>query len=191
MSSFGRGIVEDYLKLHFPETEAYSSLVCPYLETPRYRELKGMDIQTAAAILDREPASIVLDLLAAEGPNRLVYYQCISDDNMKAAISMDCAMVASDSFPTGIASYFKDSVIHPRTFGAFQQFLSEFVYKRHLLTLPQAIKKITSAPARKFGLKGRGVIGEGGVADITIFDPENVEACATIDEPQRRPAGIA
>ena len=103
---------------------------------------------------------------------------------------MDCAMVASDSFPTGIASYFKDSVVHPRTFGAFQQYLSDYVYKRHLFTLPQAIKKITSMPARKFGLKGRGAINEGGFADITIFDPENVGARATSDEPKKSPTGI-
>ena len=185
-----RKAVEEYLKEHFPSEESYSGVVCPQLEAPQYRDLQDLDLLTMAAVLDREPAALVLDLLAAEGPDRTVYYNCISRENMRAAIKMNCAMVASDPLPTGLSPSLKNSVIHPRTFGAFQEYLSEFVYKHHILTLPEAIKKITSTPAKRFGLKGRGVLDEEGFADITIFNPENISSHATLADPRVPPSGV-
>lgn len=189
-TSANRCAIEDHLKKHFPRADFYRGLVCPHLESEQYRELAGIDVLTAAEVLDCTPESLVLDLMAAEGFDRFVYYECIGRDNMRAAIQMDCAMVASDSLPTGIPSHFRESIIHPRTFATFQEFLSEFVYDNHIMSLPDAIKKITSAPAKKFGLKGRGVIGDGAFADITIFDPENIVPNASIADPCSAPAGI-
>ena len=114
----------------------------------------------------------------------------MSAGNVKAAIALDCAMIASDSFPTGEPEYFKNSIIHPRTFATFPQYLGEFVYEKHIFDLPSAIKKITSIPASKFGLSGRGVIGAGAFADITIFDPENLRPGASLADPCATPSGI-
>ncbi|NQU08218.1 MAG: amidohydrolase family protein [Candidatus Abyssubacteria bacterium] len=185
-----RAEINKYLEMHFPTSESYRAVVVPYLETPDYRDLQGLDLYTASGLAGSEPGSLVLDLVIAEGPDRFVYYDCISESNARAAIGLDCAMVSSDSFPTGIPKYFKNSIIHPRTFGAFPEFLCEYVYGNHILTLPEAIKKITSIPAQKFGLRGRGVIGEGAFADITIFDPENIHSGATIADPCNPPSGI-
>jgi N-acyl-D-amino-acid deacylase len=107
-----------------------------------------------------------------------------------AAIGEPVAMVASDAYPTSNPSFFRHSIIHPRTFGTFPQYLRDFVYKEHILTLPDAIKKITSLPAHKFGLRGRGVIGKGAYADITIFDPRNLTPGASVSDPCKRPTGI-
>jgi N-acyl-D-amino-acid deacylase len=185
-----RKAVVEHLKEHFPKEESYRRVVCPHLESPKYGDLKNLDVLTMAAVLDREPSALILDLLEAEGPSRSVYYNCISTENMRAAIKMNCAMVASDPLPTGLSPYFENAVIHPRTFGAFQEYLSEFVYKHHIFTLPEAIKKITSAPAKRFGLKGRGVLSEGSFADITVFNPENVDSHVTLTDPRMPPSGV-
>jgi len=189
-SSSARSEIERYLAMHFPGPETYRSLACPHLENPKYRDLQGLDLLTAAVTAGVEPGALVLDLARAEGLDRFTYYDCICRENMRAAIALDCAMVASDSFPTGDPKYFRNSIIHPRTFGAFPEYLSEFVYKNHVFDLPAAIKKITSLPARKFGLRGRGVLGAGAFADITIFDPENLRPGASTSEPSRPPSGI-
>ncbi len=189
-SSAARDEIEDYLAMHFPDPESYSGIMCPHLETARYRDLSGMDLLTAAATAGVEPGALAIDLTLAEGLDRFVYYDCICKNNMDAAIGLEFAMVASDSFPTDNPKYFRNSIMHPRTFGAFPEFLSEFVYASHTFDLPTAIKKITSIPAKKFGLRGRGVLGSGAFADITIFEPERLRAGASLDSPCTAPSGI-
>lgn len=190
MGSGDRETIERHLKAHFPEEESYAAVVCPHLGSPEFHDLENLDVLTMTAVLDRRPATVLVDLIAAEGPDRLVYYDCIGRDNMTAAIEMAGAMVASDPLPMATPSYLGNNVVHPRTFSAFQEYLREFVYRRHILLLPDAIKKITSAPAKKFGLKGRGVLGEGGFADIAIFDPENIRSGASVAHPEGPPSGM-
>ncbi len=185
-----RAEIEDYVRKLFPSPYSYHGVTFPYLKTPRYQPLQGMDLYSAAKLEGRDPISVILDITLAEGLNRFVYYDCISKSNERAAIKQPGAMVSSDAFPTRIPLYFKNSIIHPRTFGAFPQYLSEFVYKNHILPLPAAIEKITSLPAKKFGLRGRGIINKGAYADITIFDPDNLDPGASLANPCKSPSGI-
>jgi len=182
--------VEDYVTALFPEPSSYRSVTFPYLENQRHQHLRGMDLYSAAKLENRDPSSLILSLAISEGLNRFVYYDCISRSNKVATIRDSATMVASDAFPTSNPSYFKNSIIHPRTFGTFPQYLSDFVYRDHILTLPSAIKKITSVPAHKFGLCKRGVISEGAYADITIFDPKSLAAGASVSNPCGQPTGI-
>jgi len=174
----------------FPYPYSYRGVTFPYLTSPRYGALQGMDLYSAAKCEQCDPASLVIDMALAEGLNRYVYYECISKTNKREAIKHACSMVSSDAFPTGIRQYFRNSIIHPRTFGAFPHYLKEFVSKEHLLSLSAAIKKITSLPAKKFGLTGRGIIRAGAWADITIFHPEKLDPGATISDPCKPPSGI-
>lgn len=78
----------------------------------------------------------------------------------------------------------------PRTYGSFPRILGQFVRDEALLTLEEAIRKMTSAPAARLGLTGRGVLREGAFADLVILDPATVRSNATYDDPRQYPTGI-
>ncbi len=79
---------------------------------------------------------------------------------------------------------------HPRSYGTFPRIIAEYTRKRGVLTLPDAIRKMTSWPASRMGITDRGIIREGLAADITIFDFESIDEGASWEEPTRFPTGI-
>jgi len=81
-------------------------------------------------------------------------------------------------------------VPHPRSYGTFPRVLGVYVREKHVLTLEDAVRKMTSLPAGRLGLKDRGVIAEGNVADVTIFDPATVNEQGTFTNPHQYPVGI-
>jgi N-acyl-D-amino-acid deacylase len=78
----------------------------------------------------------------------------------------------------------------PRTYGSFPRVLGEFVRERRLLSLEEAVRKMTSAPAARLGLRDRGLLRDGYAADVVVFDPERVRSLATYDQPRQFPEGI-
>jgi N-acyl-D-amino-acid deacylase len=90
----------------------------------------------------------------------------------------------------GTDSTFIGAKPSPRTYGSFPRVLGEFVRDRRHLTLPEAVRKMTSYPAQRLGILDRGILRDGLKADIVVFDPDTVRTLATYDEPRRYPAGI-
>jgi N-acyl-D-amino-acid deacylase len=90
-------------------------------------------------------------------------------------------MVASDG---GIGG------AHPRGAGTFPRVLGQFVREKHWLTLPEAIRKMTSLPAQRLGLRDRGMLREGTFADLVLFDPQTVIDRSTFAKPEELPVGI-
>jgi N-acyl-D-aspartate/D-glutamate deacylase len=79
---------------------------------------------------------------------------------------------------------------HPAAYGAFARILSKYVREDRALTLEEAVRKMTSYPARIFGLRDRGVIRPGAFADLTVFDPGRVNDRASFEKPRREATGI-
>lgn len=90
----------------------------------------------------------------------------------------------------GTDSTFVGAKPSPRTYGSFPRVLGEFVRQRALLGLEEAVRKMTAAPAARLGLTDRGVLRDGYIADVVVFDPATVAARATYDEPRQFPDGI-
>ena len=90
----------------------------------------------------------------------------------------------------GTDSTFLGDKPSPRTYGSFPRILGQFVRDEALLSLEEAIRKMTSAPAARLGLRDRGVIRDGAIADLVVFDPATVRSTATYDAPRSFPIGI-
>lgn len=90
----------------------------------------------------------------------------------------------------GTDSTFLGAKPSPRTYGSFPRILGQFVRDDALLSLEEAVRKMTSAPAARLGLHDRGVIRDGAIADLVVFDPATVRSTATYDEPRSYPIGI-
>ena len=91
--------------------------------------------------------------------------------------------ISDATFPTG-------GKLHPRVYGAFSQVIETYVNRRHDLTLPEAVNRMTLRPADRYGLKDKGRIALGADADILVFDPARVHVTATYDQPAQRAEGM-
>jgi len=139
----------------------------------------------AGRYLDEIMADWDCDLEAAVerlSPAKAVYFQ-MSDEDLDRILAHPKCMVGSDGMPS-------DAHPHPRLWGTFPRVLGHYVRERKLFDLAQAVRKITALPAECFGLKDRGRIAPGRVADIVLFDPATVIDRATYEMPERVSAGI-
>ena len=110
-------------------------------------------------------------------------YHCMSEDDMRAILQHPGTMIGSDGLPN-------DPRPHPRLWGTFPRVLGHFSRDLKLFSLSEAVRKMTSLPAERFGLAGRGRVREGYCADLVLFDAEAVRDAATFAEPVRSAEGI-
>lgn len=119
-----------------------------------------------------------------------IIYHCINEKDMDTAITWPQAMVCTDSWSYPINSPQVIGKPHPRSYGAFTQFLQDYVDIKKLLSFEEAVHKITYLPAQFFNLKGRGQIKEGYYADLVAFDRSNIKANATYTNPKQLSSGV-
>ncbi len=140
-------------------------------------------------ILPRE-AAIELALLGGEMLGTgipSIFRGIMSEDNIKAILSKPYVMIGSDA---DIAEGKPLESAHPRTFGTFARMIARYVREEKMLTLEEAIRKMTYLPAKRFKFEGRGVIKEGAIADLVIFDLAEIKDSATYEDPVNYPEGI-
>jgi N-acyl-D-amino-acid deacylase len=117
----------------------------------------------------------------AANDDAMVIAKSMTEADIELFYKQPWVMVASDG---GIGG------AHPRGAGTFPRVLGQFVREKHWLTLPEAIRKMTSLPAQRLGLRDRGTLREGTFADLVLFDPQTVIDRATFAKPQELPVGI-
>ena len=113
-----------------------------------------------------------------------------NEEQLEKILSWNFVMVASDSTARNISGPTRVAAPHPRTFGTFPRVLAKYVRERKLLTLEEAVRRMTSLPAETFHIRDRGVIRPGAYADLVVFDPTTVRDEATYGDPNRLPSGI-
>jgi N-acyl-D-amino-acid deacylase len=148
--------------------------------------LEGKNLADLAEVHQVTPAEIVLDLVMKHGGSIYSIFIILfemSEQDVGTVIRHPLSMIASDSLtPIGRP--------HPRAFGTFSRVLAKYVRETKLLTLEEAVRKMTSMPASKMGLLDRGVIRVGNKADLAILDSASVKDMATFQEPMRYSEGI-
>src|SRR5829696_8862183 len=112
------------------------------------------------------------------------------DDDVRTIVADPEVFVASDGSAIDPTSPAGSLPVHPRDYGTFPRVLARYVREEGVLSLGSAIRKMTSLPADRFGLTGRGRIAEGSFADLVVFDPATVNDEATYASPHRFPSGI-
>lgn len=161
----------------------WSDIYISAIPSGRRQELVGRNLAQIGADSGREPVEAMLDLLAAErgAVNMLSFNQ--SEENLRATLTHPLSCVISDGF------YVKGRP-HPRLHGTFPTLLGTMVRERGWMALAEAIRKVTDAPARRFGIERRGRVERGWYADLTLFDPATVGTDATYEQPGLPPRGI-
>ncbi|MFL5720794.1 MAG: amidohydrolase family protein [Chloroflexota bacterium] len=131
----------------------------------------------------RDATDVICDLLLSEDLGVAQVTSGPAEDTLPLFVAHPVGMVGTDST-------FLGEKPSPRTYGSFPRILGQFVRDEALLSLEEAVRKMTSAPAARLGLHDRGVIRDGAVADLVVFDPATVRSTATYDAPRSYPIGI-
>lgn len=157
---------------------------------PGRAEAEGRRLDELAAAAGVEPAEAALDLIAATaGKASMVLFQ-LDERDLRRALTHPRVMIGSDGSALAPYGELGQGRPHPRSYGTFPRVLGEYVRQQRLLPLEQAIHKMTGLPARRLGLRDRGLIRVGAAADLVVFDPRRVADQATYEDPHRYPVGI-
>jgi N-acyl-D-aspartate/D-glutamate deacylase len=158
--------------------------------TTRRRDAEGRRLADIAAARHLEPVDAMFELLLDEGGRAGVILFQMDEADLRRALAHPAVMVGSDGSslaPTGPSGATKP---HPRSYGTFPRVLGRYARDERTFPLAQAVHKMTGLPARRLGLRDRGVIREGARADLVVFDPRRVIDAATFEDPHRYPVGI-
>ena len=150
---------------------------------PHNKRYEGDSLAEIARIRGQDPFEALFDLLLDEDLGISFVSTWTNAQTLPDFVAHPCGMIASDAILFG-------EFPSPRTYGCFPVVLAEFVRAEKHLRLPEAIRKMTSFPAQRLGLRERGILKDGMKADITIFDPNTVKAPATRQRPRQFAQGI-
>jgi len=154
------------------------------------KELQGKSIADIAKIMNKDEVDAIFDLLIDENGFGGGIYFLMSEENVKKKMRLPWVSFCTDEDaykPTGLMSKRNP---HPRAYGTFPRILGKFVREENVITLEEAIRKMSALPADRLGLSDRGRIKKDLVADIVVFDPKTVIDKATYTEPHQFPEGI-
>ena len=157
------------------------------------RDLEGMQGKRVSQIAEeqkKEPLDALLDLILADRGQTSAIYFMMSEEDMRAAMRAPFVSFCTDSGARANDGPLAGAKSHPRGWGSYPRILGRYVREEHLLTLEEAIHKMTGLPAARVGLRARGLLREGMYADVTIFDPQRVIDRATFEMPNQHPEGI-
>jgi N-acyl-D-amino-acid deacylase len=163
----------------------WESVYVSSLSRGRNPEIEGRHVAEIAEERGVEPSECMMDLLLEnDGKVSIVFFHMAGGD-VEAVIRWDNSLIASDSL------HCQADKPHPRLYGTFPRILGEYVREKGVLSLEEAVRKMTSFPARRFRLGRRGLIAPGHAADLVLFDPDTVADRTNYEEPKRFPEGIA
>ena len=151
-------------------------------------DCRGRSIEEIAGRRGVPPVDALFQLLQ-EDPDSSCIGHAMDEDDVRAILADPEIMVASDAVAASTDGPLAHLPTHPRTYGTFPRALGPFV-RDGVLTLENAVRKMTSLPADRFGLDGRGRVVEGAVADLVLFDPAEVADRGTFEAPHAYPEGI-
>ncbi|MBI5681907.1 MAG: amidohydrolase family protein [Deltaproteobacteria bacterium] len=154
------------------------------------RWMEGKNIYNILQMTGKLPDDTVLDILIDEGLRVGAIFFSMKEENLERFLSLPYTMLGSDSSARSFSGITRKGKPHPRGFGTFPRFIGKYVRDKAVVSLTEAIKKITQLPARTFGLKDRGLLKEGFYADIVIFDYERIIDKAVFDEPYTQAQGV-
>ena len=145
------------------------------------------DIALEMKVEVAEAACILFE--QTEGKTEMLMFQQL-DDDLEYAMRQSFGLFGSDGFAMDEGKLIHKGRPHPRSFGTFPRIISHYVYGKKVITMEEAIARMTGRTAAKLGLSDRGLIAPGYKADITVFDPEMIKDNATYDEPMKYSSGI-
>jgi N-acyl-D-amino-acid deacylase len=153
--------------------------------SPNHHHYIGKSIDDIAKRENKSPYDVIFDLVVEEKRSTVVILFVMNDEDIERIMQSPFTMIGTDGIPG-----FGVSRVHPRFTGTFPKILGRYVREKGVLSLEEAIRKMTSLPAQTFRVKKKGLLKEGFDADIVIFDPTTIIDQSTYEDPRQKPEGI-
>ncbi|HKW03624.1 MAG TPA: D-aminoacylase [Vicinamibacterales bacterium] len=157
---------------------------------PELRKYEGKTISEIGRLLNKDPRDVVMDFVIADRAQSGVIISIMTEEDVRTALADPLVSVGTDAGARAEDGPLSESRSHPRAWGSFPRILGHYVRDEHLLTLEEAIRKMTSRAAIRVGVTDRGLLRPGMFADITIFDPATIRDVATFEDPTHYSVGI-
>jgi N-acyl-D-amino-acid deacylase len=173
-----------------PEEEYWDGIAISSLQLESNKWMEGKTLHTLSKAVGKSPVDFLLDILVEERLRIGAIFYSMNEDNLARFLSLPYVMIGSDSSARSMDGPTCKGKPHPRGFGTFPRFLGRYARDQRQMSLGKGIHKMTMLPAETFGLKARGCIREGYMADLVIFDDQRIKDRATFEEPFLKPEGI-
>jgi len=157
---------------------------------PELKNLEGLMLSAIANGWKKPPVDALLDLLIADSARTGAIYFAMNEQDVRMAIAQPWTGFNTDARGIAIDGPFSTSKPHPRAYGSFARILAKYVRQDNVLSLEDAIRKMTSLAAQRFGLDSRGLVKPGFYADLVLFDPAKVVDKATFENPHQYSEGM-
>ncbi len=154
------------------------------------KKYTGMTLAEVAAERGKDPEDTAIDLVIEDGSRVGTVYFLMSEENVKKQIQLPFMSFGSDAGAPASEGVFLESSTHPRTYGNFARLLGKYVRDEKVISLEEAIYKLTYLSASKLKIDKRGILQPGFYADVVIFDPENIRDNATFEDPHQYAEGV-
>ncbi len=152
--------------------------------------LAGKSVSEVARARGQEWPETVMDLVREDRSRVGVVFFLMSEDNVRRQIRLPWVSFGSDAASLAAEGAFLRSSTHPRAYGNFARLLGRYVREEKLVTLQEAVRRLTGFPAETLGLERRGFLEPGMFADVVVFDPETVADRATFEKPHQYSVGV-
>src|SRR3954449_3627452 len=159
-------------------------------KSEKLKPLTGKSLAEVAKIRGKDPIDTAMDLIAEDESRISTIYYLMSEENVKKELVKPWVSFGSDEASQAPEGNFLKSNCHPRAYGNFTRVLGKYVREEKVLTLEDAIRKLSGLPATNLGLDHRGFVKEGMFADIVVFDPATIADRATFDKPHQDATGM-
>ncbi len=157
---------------------------------PELRKYEGLTLTAIGRDRRADPRDAVMDLVIADRGESAVILSIMGEEDVQTALKHPLVGVGTDSEAQAEDGKLSESKSHPRAWGSFPRILGKYVRDEHLLTLEEAIRKMTSKAANRVHLADRGLLRPGLMADITVFDPAAIRDVSTFEDPRHYAVGI-
>jgi len=157
---------------------------------PELRKYEGQTLSQIGRSMSKDPRDAAMDLVIADRGESSVIISIMSEDDVRTALKHPLVGVGTDSGTQAEDGRLSESKSHPRAWGSFPRILGKFVREEQLLTLEEAVRKMTSKAARRVHLSDRGLLRPGLMADVTVFDPATIRDVPTFEDPRHYSVGV-
>jgi dihydroorotase/N-acyl-D-amino-acid deacylase len=157
---------------------------------PALRKYEGKTLTEIGREMGEDPRDAVMDLVIADKGQSSVITAIMDEADVRAALADPLVSICTDSGAQAEDGPLSESKSHPRAWGTFARILGHYVRDEHLITLEEAVRKMTSQPATRVHLLDRGILRPGMAADITVFNPATIHDVSTFADPRHYSVGV-
>ena len=160
-------------------------------KSEKLKPLTGKTLGEVARMRHSTPEDTAMDLVVEDDSRVETVYFLMSEDNVRKQIVLPWVSFGADADPEGVDGVFLKSSTHPRAFGNFVRVYAKYVREDKLMSVAEAVRKMTSLPAANLGIARRGALKEGYFGDVVVFDPATIQDHATFEKPRQLATGVS